>query len=215
MREPTTTPTSKEMMTTHFDRFMRESKFETLGEPSLEKAKNAAARFVNDAALWLDGKAKPRWVSFVGRSGTGKTHLAKEIYRYVWRNLGGENDRQKLFCLDFRFAAADELAQQWRERKSAYLPEFERAPLLVVDDMGTVADKSGFVTDAMYTLLSRRMGKWTVITSNLTYSSISEQFDERLADRMLRDGNVVASIDCQSWARRCLAQSKEAKDASR
>lgn len=184
---------------------MRESKFETLGEPSLEKAKDAAARFVNDAALWLEGKAKPRWVSFVGRSGTGKTHLAKEIYRYVWRNLGGENDRQKLFCLDFRFAAADELAQQWRERKSAYLPEYERAPLLVVDDMGTVADKSGFVTDAMYTLLSRRIGKWTVITSNLTYSAISEQFDERLADRMIREKNEVASLDCPSWSRRKLS----------
>lgn len=205
MREPTTTLTAKKTMTTHFDRFMRESKFETLGEPSLENAKDAAARFVNDAALWLDGKAKPRWVSFVGRSGTGKTHLAKEIYRYVWRNLGGENDRQKLFFLDFRFAPADELAQQWRERKSAYLPEYERAPLLVVDDMGTVADKSGFVTDAMYTLLSRRIGKWTVITSNLTYSAISEQFDERLADRMIRGKNEVASLDCPSWSRRKLS----------
>lgn len=186
----------------HFDRFLRESKFETLGDPSLEKAKAAAARFVNDVALWLDGRSRPHWLTLVGRSGTGKTHLAKEIYRYVWRNLGGENDRQKLFIMDFRFAAADELAQQWRERKRAYLPEYESAPLLVVDDMGTVADKSGFVTDAMYTLLSRRMDKWTVITSNLTYSAISEQFDERLADRMIRGKNEVASIECPSWSRR-------------
>lgn len=201
---------------THFEKFLAESKFETLNELCLEIAKNQAALFVDEIALWLVGKGKPRWLSIVGRSGTGKTHLAKEIYRYVWRNLGGETSSDKLFCLDFKFATADALAEQWRSRKSAYLPEYERAPLLVVDDIGTVADKSGFVTDAMYTLLSRRMGKWTVVTSNLTYAAISSQFDERLADRMLRDGNVVASIDCQSWARRCIAKNKEeSKDVCR
>ena len=200
---------------THFEKFLTESKFETLNELCLEIAKDQAARFVEDIAMWLGGKGTPRWLSIVGRSGTGKTHLAKEIYRYVWRNLGGETSSDKLFCLDFKFVPADALAEQWRSRKSAYSPEYERAPLLVVDDIGTVADKSGFVTDAMYTLLSRRMGKWTVITSNLTYAAISSQFDERLADRMLRDGNVVASIDCQSWARRCPSKSKEAKNVCR
>lgn len=201
MPEPTTTPTAKQTMT-HFEQFLEQSKFQTLGEQSLINARKSAARFVDCMAGFLDGSSAPRWLSFVGRSGTGKTHLAKEIYRYVWRNLASESSAGKLFCLDFRFVAADELAQIWRERKRAYLPEYERAPLLVVDDMGTVADRSGFVTDAMYTLLNRRMGKWTVITSNLTYSAISEQFDERLADRMIRGDNEVVSLDCLSWARR-------------
>lgn len=182
---------------------MRQSTFETLDDASLESAKDAAAEFVDDVAQWKDGgKNAPRWLSIVGRSGTGKTHLAKEIFRYVCRNLAGTTSLERLFIGDLRFETADALAQQWRERKSAYLPDCERAPLLVVDDMGTVSDKSGFVTDAMYSLLSRRMGKWTVITSNLTYAAISQQFDERLADRMIRDGNKVASINCESYSRR-------------
>ena len=31
---------------------------------------------------------------------------------------------------------------------------------------------------------------------------ISQQFDERLADRMIRDGNKVVSINCESYPRR-------------
>lgn len=31
---------------------------------------------------------------------------------------------------------------------------------------------------------------------------ISQQFDERLADRMIRDGNKVVSINCESYSRR-------------
>lgn len=179
--------------------------YETFGEQCLEDARQKAAAFVNDMAT----QHKPRWLSFVGRSGTGKTFLATQIFNFVLRNVAksykifGENS---VYFGDCIATTADRLAQMWRLNKSSDSSQFVDADLLFIDDIGTTADRSGFITDAMYSLLSRRLGKWTLLTSNLTFAGISEQFDERLADRMIRDGNVVCKIDCRSFSIRRLVK---------
>lgn len=179
------------------------SGYETFGEQCLEDARQKAAAFVNDMAT----QHKPRWLSFVGRSGTGKTFLAKKIFNFVLRNVAqnfkilGEST---IFSGDCTATSADALAQMWRANKSSDSSQFVDADLLFVDDIGATADRSGFITDAMYSLLSRRLGKWTLLTSNLTFAGISEQFDERLADRMIRDGNAVCKMDCRSFSIRRL-----------
>src|SRR5258708_12882523 len=50
-------------------------RFETFGEKKLCEMLAAAQDFVRDMATG----AAPRWVSLLGRSGTGKTHLARGI----------------------------------------------------------------------------------------------------------------------------------------
>ena len=188
MREPTTTtmnPLSSD--------FLAAAGFETFGDAELENALAEAASFV--AEISTPG-ARPRWLTIVGKSGTGKTFLAKAVYRYVLRNAAksvkicGENG---LFAGDCIATAADRLAESWRGNFRGVSPDEERADLLFLDDLGTTADKSGFITDAFYRLLSRRMGRWTIITSNLSGEAI-KAMDARLYDRMLRDGNRVAAI---------------------
>ena len=175
--------------------------YTTFGEDCLEDARQKAAAFVDDMAK----QHKPRWLSFVGRSGTGKTFLATQIFNFVLKSVAknfkiyGENTVYSGDCIA---TTADRLAQMWRANKSADSSQFVEADLLLIDDIGTTADRSGFITDAMYSLLSRRLGKWTLITSNLTFAGISEQFDERLADRMIRLGNAVCKMDCKSFSRR-------------
>ena len=52
--------------------------FETFGEKKLCEMLIAAESFVSDMAI---GRA-PRWLSFLGQSGTGKTHLARRISKF-------------------------------------------------------------------------------------------------------------------------------------
>src|SRR6516164_4756416 len=52
--------------------------FQTFGEAKLSQMLDAAKDFIRDMAI---GTA-PRWLSLLGRSGTGKTHLARGVNRF-------------------------------------------------------------------------------------------------------------------------------------
>src|ERR1700757_1856038 len=57
-------------------------KFETFGEKKLCEMLTAAENFLRDMAKG----EHPRWLSLLGRSGTGKTHLAWRISRFFKMN---------------------------------------------------------------------------------------------------------------------------------
>lgn len=180
---------------THFKEYLTDS------QKCLEKALQEADLYIDS----IEQHKTPYWLSFSGRSGTGKTYLAKMIFKYILRHIAKDYDigeRNSIYLGNCYFTTADKLAEKWRTMMRAYIPEISEADFLVVDDIGTTADKSGFITDAMYSLLSRRLGRWTILTTNLTYKAISEQFDERLADRMIRDDNRVVKFDCDSFVKR-------------
>lgn len=202
MQELTTTRTGNENPMNRFDSdFSAVLKFDTFGEDCLKKAVETSQRYI---AMLRDNK-RPIWLSFVGNSGVGKTYLARQVFNFAIRKIAksyktyGENG---IYVGDCYATTADRLAEMWREQKNSRSDDYATADILFIDDIGTTADRSGFITDAMYSLLSRRIGKWTILTSNLSYSAISEQFDERLADRMIRDGNIVVKMDCESYSRR-------------
>ena len=52
--------------------------FQTFDEAKLSEMLDAAKDFIRDMGLGTS----PRWLSFLGQSGTGKTHLARSISRY-------------------------------------------------------------------------------------------------------------------------------------
>ena len=56
--------------------------FETFGEKKLCEMLDAAKDFVREMGIG----ATPRWLSFLGWSGTGKTHLARGISRFFKAN---------------------------------------------------------------------------------------------------------------------------------
>jgi DNA replication protein DnaC len=67
-------------------------------------------------------------------------------------------------------------------------------PLLVIDDIGAERDQTGFASEKLNMLLGMRVGKWTVITSNLLLKALSK-VDDRIASRMFRErGNLVIEI---------------------
>ena len=44
-------------------------------------------------------------------------------------------------------------------------------------------------------LFNKRCRKWTFTTSNLSLDDISEQIDNRISSRLIRDGNVVTETN--------------------
>ena len=65
--------------------------------------------------------------------------------------------------------------------------------------LGSNYDKSGYILSRQFDLINRRMGKFTVITSNL---SIDQMKDPRIASRLIRDGNKGINCTGQDYAMR-------------
>lgn len=153
--------------------------FQTLNDPQLEKMKTEAARFVTAFKRGLE----PRWISFLGTSGAGKTMLA----RLIQKVCGG------------RFVTWTRIATNLREGEYRWLEDFILPEqLLIVDDIGSEY-KTDFIVAKLFEILNRRIGRWTVLTANLSLEQIGLSFDPRIASRMIRDGSKVVDVDVPDW----------------
>lgn len=135
---------------------------------------------------------------FTGPAGSGKSHLAMAIAK----NCIAPNCR-------VLYAASDELMRKIRdtfnnkdsgESEESYIDRLASAEVLVLDDLGaetggigTNRRASDFTQNVLYSLMNRRQGKVTIITTNLSPEEIVQIYDSRLASRLLRGmkGNAV------------------------
>jgi DNA replication protein DnaC len=86
-----------------------------------------------------------------------------------------------------RFLEAQEMAEKW--------------PVLFLDDIGAERDTTGFAAEQLNTLLGRRVGKWTILTSNLALDGIAG-IDPRIADRIIRQPNLYLEVETLSYSLR-------------
>lgn len=168
--------------------------------------------FVGDVEFHrtLVNPATPYWLTLTGITGCGKTLLARQTFEAaarlnphnegVWIHPGRE-------ASDFTrrpgnvWMTASEFAE--RIRGEFKLPELLAGDFLVcIDDLGAARDTTSFIADGLYRLCNARLGKWTLFTSNLGLGEIARQIDERVASRMIRDGNVCHRITAGDYATR-------------
>jgi DNA replication protein DnaC len=178
-------------------------------EPSLVRAQANAIDMVSE----MESDSNPRWLTLVGCCGCGKTMLAQQLFiqsqktnpgaKSVWISGNGfysqYNRRPRCVWLTANIFAD-------RMRSGEYdLPEYlSNDYFVVIDDIGTTRDKTDFVADGLYRLCNSRIGKWTVFTTNLSLPEISDRVDERVASRMIRDGNQVVKITAKDYALKTL-----------
>ena len=183
LQTATQAPLTKEA-TSNTAAWAKWAEFEMHNDDQLERMVAAMGRFIRDIK---DG-APPRWLSLLGPSGAGKTHLAKRITRWArttgnavhfcsWRAFGEE-------MLTGDYSRTERLRDDW---------------LVALDDIASKRDKSGIASDKLDSTLDARLGRWTVITANLTLAQIAEQLDQRIASRMLRGGSEVVSVNAADW----------------
>ena len=167
--------------------------FKTFGDPELVKTATAAQEW----ASAFKSKSDRRWLSLVGSSGTGKTHIARRLWQYAQENCDWSRFDyfpKMIFWPDFvqKLRAGD--AFEMRQ-------EMKRWPVLFLDDIGAERDPSGFAAEELNTLLACRIDRWTLITSNKDIDGL-KAVDMRIASRLVRRPNICVGINTKDYAER-------------
>ena len=173
-------------------------KFKTLNDPKLAEMLNASIQFCTDLA----NNTHPYWLTFAGKSGTGKTHLAKRIASFFTRALFGSSFVPQSNVVRCRYGKTWDWKLCVNEMRNADYSSVEPMSddwFCGIDDIGSERDPTKFATDKLLEVLNQRRDKWAVITSNLMLDEIGEHMDVRLSSRLLRDGSKVVQVDAQDY----------------
>jgi len=171
--------------------------FETAGDPALEGMLKGCEDFCN---LMLTGE-EPRWLSLLGPSGSGKTHLSTSVFEWVKKgfrvyqggHLGITMIRDIMLVDCYEWVKRD-ASENWN-----YTPRICEAFFVVIDDLGCARDKTGHLADCYSRIANKRLGKWTIFTSNMLADDIKENVDARVASRLYRNGSTVIETNAPDW----------------
>ena len=162
--------------------------FETFGENELCEMLTAAKDFMRDMAIG----AAPRWLSLLGWSGTGKTHLARGISRFFKANASVYIDPETGAHLSRRggFIGWRKIIDHLRDGDYEIMHAVCDDWFVALDDIGAER-ASDFSVSKLDQIVDARLGKWTVITCNFTRQQIADHMDVRIASRLGRGNNVI------------------------
>ncbi len=140
--------------------------------PGLDEAINRVRSYAN-------GDRPNKWLVLAGTVGTGKTHLAVAVINYRAANPSmpaGKYCKVPAFLNEMRdsYGAQDGIHR-------ALVDKLQRAPLLVLDDLGA-GKQTEWVDEQIYLLLDYRYERMmeTVVTTNVPLTS----FEPRIRDRL-------------------------------
>lgn len=198
-------------------------KWHLVGNETAEERENlalmldAAQKFIASIAAGED----PRWLSLLGPSGAGKTHLAERLDEWMRRYGPGMYDRHHRAKIDpthqdylagYIYAQEGRVLVKWgtliEEARGRDFHRYNRACkdyYKVIDDLGAnCANASGditpFAVQTIAEVLERRLRRWTVITSNFTRKQFAEKFDVRISSRLMRGNNVIVESKVRDYA---------------
>lgn len=196
IKEPST---KGALNSTILERFKSAAGFKTFNEPSLKRALDECARF--SASLNF---TQPYWLTWCGPCANGKTFLARKVWR-VFMDFNRfevqlDSSIQKIYgntglFVDWRDLCADvRSGSGWGRVEDICAEHF-----VILDDLGTEHDPNGFIASVTDRILAARVGKWTFITTNLSFQEVSDKIDARAASRMLRNNGVVIETQAPDY----------------
>lgn len=127
------------------------------------------------------GRKEPYWLSLLGVSGTGKTSMARAAWREVY----------KIRTAMFRKWTA--VLDTLRDGDFGIKGALAAAPVVFLDDLAA-GHETRFSQSAADEIADRRIGKWTIWTSNLTLAQVGDHLSHRVRTRMKGHGNRVVEI---------------------
>ncbi len=178
----------------------KQFRFRTHNDPMLRMMLEETLKFYSE----IRADKPARWLSFIGVSGTGKTHLCKRLYNIVSKTRQFQTTVEgNEFSYPDDFILWPQLAGELQtgENPADYY-HAPRTKFLAIDDIGAIRDSTGHITSKLVQLLCQRDNRWTVITSNMTIEAIEKKIDGRVASRLIRGNNVLVEVNCIDYALR-------------
>lgn len=130
--------------------------------------------------------------------------LAREVYRHFMEHsrfqIGFEASRQRVTGNTGQFCDWRGFCKDIRSGSFGRIDDLIEDSFVILDDVGTEYDPNGFIASTLDRVCNSRLGKWTLVTCNLSLRQIAEKIDTRIADRMVRGGSEVFESELQSHA---------------
>ncbi|MCM8831068.1 MAG: ATP-binding protein [Candidatus Omnitrophica bacterium] len=131
------------------------------------------------------------WYIFVGKTGTGKTYLAKYLFNFkAERNLKCKYISFKRFMFEYR----DILQKKYTDYSELdFLNEYVNYDLLILDEIDKTT-KTESEKSMLFEILSERydLEKQTILISNTPLKYLkTELFDEAIVDRLMAISKVI------------------------
>jgi DNA replication protein DnaC len=184
--------------------------FQTLGDRQLEKMKRSAASFLDDMMC----KRTPRWLSLLGTSGAGKTMLARLIWRewdiryqmeIDWEASKRTQSDSRPYGELIRYRGGfinwgNAINNRMLKGDYDFLEDMRKYSFFAIDDIASEYERHRELSASkLYNVLEARLGKWTVITANLSLEQIGASLDTRIASRMLRNESMVVDVNVPDY----------------
>lgn len=156
--------------------------FDERVHPEVQAMHREVQWFINDVV----NKVRPRrWLSLLGASGVGKTHLAESVKAVLVQ------ERPHLLTQCWKWQKAVSMLRGGEWTFVEYL--VREVDVLILDDIGA-ENITPAILSALNRVVDGRLGKWTMLTSNLLPEHIGEHLDARIASRLYRGNNVVCRV---------------------
>ncbi|WP_354832425.1 DnaA/Hda family protein [Akkermansia muciniphila] len=157
--------------------------FDERVHPEVQAMHREVQWFINDVV----NKVRPRrWLSLLGASGIGKTHLAEAARDALFKERPS---------LPIQFWKWQKVVSMLRSGDWAFVEYLvKEVYVLILDDIGA-ENTTPPILSALNRVVDGRLGKWTMLTSNLLPVHIGEHLDARIASRLYRGNNVVCQVE--------------------
>lgn len=176
------------------DRVAWERDLRNLGETTERFVKSIVAGFIST----------PRKLVLSGRTGVGKSHVARAAVKAV-REIGttqwrlGKLHKMPVCCS----LSWSDLAEHRRGDRSTqgFWDDASAADLVLIDDLGSETDRfrSGAPTENLRLIMELRRNKHTIFTTNLHPRKWTETWDFRVDDRLANRSSVVVCM-AHAWS---------------
>ena len=159
---------------------------------------NAAIKFCQD----VNNKYQPRWLSFFGTKGIGKTllssliknYLKVETYQFPIRENNRFVTKKGYKCRNVETLKGYDIVDAIINDTNYY----RKVNILLIDDI-TKGYNGDIFKQKLFQLIDMRLKKWTIITSNQCLKEFNK-IDPGIADRFIRDGNQVEQLNMPSYS---------------